>query len=135
GLKKGGGTRGCGEPAIQAACAPGPRFLAETLCRFFCCRKPPSLGACAQVWSKDCGPWRGAGGGGRVEVDAMVRPSLDLEEMLSQDLELEREAMQAYLEAWTLAEDDVALRRMLEDHIETEQPIIEELEMLHHTLQ
>jgi bacterioferritin len=69
------------------------------------------------------------GGVPTVEVDAMVRQSLDLEEMLSQDLELEREAMQAYLEAWTLAEDDVALRTMLEDHIETEQRDIEELEM------
>jgi hypothetical protein len=37
--------------------------------------------------------------------------------------------MQAYLEAQTLAEDDVALRTMLEDHIETEQRDIEELEM------
>jgi bacterioferritin len=69
------------------------------------------------------------GGVPTVEVGAMVRQSLDLEEMLSQDLELEREAMQAYLEAWTLAEDDVALRTMLEDHIEIEQRDIEELEM------
>jgi hypothetical protein len=37
--------------------------------------------------------------------------------------------MEAYLEAWTLAADDVALRTMLEDHIETEQRDIEELEM------
>lgn len=37
--------------------------------------------------------------------------------------------MQAYLEAWALAEDDVALRTMLEDHIEAEQRDIEELEM------
>jgi bacterioferritin len=69
------------------------------------------------------------GGVPTVEVGAMVRQSLDLEEMVQQDLELEREAMQAYLEAWTLAEDDVALRTMLEDHIETEQRDIEELEM------
>jgi bacterioferritin len=69
------------------------------------------------------------GGVPTVEVGAMVRQSLDLEEMVQQDLELERDAMQAYLEAWTLAEDDVALRTMLEDHIETEQRDIEELEM------
>jgi bacterioferritin len=69
------------------------------------------------------------GGVPTVEVGAMVRQSLDLEEMVQQDLELEREAMQAYREAWTLAEDDVALRTMLEDHIETEQRDIEELEM------
>ncbi len=36
---------------------------------------------------------------------------------------------QAYLAAHTLAEDDVALRTMLEDHIEQEQRDIEELEM------
>jgi bacterioferritin len=69
------------------------------------------------------------GGAPTVEVGSMVRQSLDLEEMLQQNLELEREAMQAYLEAWTLAEDDVALRAMLEDHIEVEQRDIEELEM------
>jgi bacterioferritin len=69
------------------------------------------------------------GGVPTVEVGAMVRQSLDLEEMLQQDLELEREAMQAYLEAWALAADDVALRTMLEDHIATEQRDIEELEM------
>jgi bacterioferritin (cytochrome b1) len=58
-----------------------------------------------------------------------VRQSLDLEEMLRQDLELERTAMQAYLDAHALCEDDVALRNMLEDHIESEQRDIEELEM------
>jgi bacterioferritin (cytochrome b1) len=69
------------------------------------------------------------GGVPTVEVSAMVRQSLDLEEMLGQDLELEREAMQAYLAAWALADDDVALRAMLEEHIESEQRDIEELEM------
>jgi bacterioferritin len=69
------------------------------------------------------------GGVPTVEVSAMVRQSLDLEEMLGQDLELEREAMQAYLAAWALADDDVALRTMLEEHIESEQRDIEELEM------
>jgi len=69
------------------------------------------------------------GGVPTVEVGAMVRQSLDLEEMLQQDLELEREALQVYLEAWTLAADDVALRTMLEEHIATEQRDIEELEM------
>jgi bacterioferritin (cytochrome b1) len=49
--------------------------------------------------------------------------------MLHQDLELERQAMQAYLEAHALAEGDVALRSMLETHIDDEQRDIEELEM------
>jgi bacterioferritin (cytochrome b1) len=69
------------------------------------------------------------GGVPTVEVGTTVRQSLDLEEMLRQDLALERETMQAYLEAHELAADDVALRNMLEDHIEGEQRDIEELEL------
>jgi bacterioferritin (cytochrome b1) len=49
--------------------------------------------------------------------------------MLRQDLDIERQAMQAYLAALTLAQDDVALRNMLEDQIEQEQHDIEELEL------
>ncbi len=67
------------------------------------------------------------GGVPTVEV-ATVRQSTDLEEMLRQDLELERETMKAYLEAHAAAEGDVALRTMLETHIESEQRDIEELE-------
>lgn len=69
------------------------------------------------------------GGVPTIEVGAPVRQSLDLTEMLHQDLELERQAMQAYLEAHALAEGDVALRSMLETHIDDEQRDIEELEM------
>src|SRR5688500_16644550 len=69
------------------------------------------------------------GGVPTIEVGAPVRQSLDLTEMLHQDLELERQAMQAYLEAHALAENDVALRSMLETHIDEEQRDIEELEM------
>jgi bacterioferritin len=69
------------------------------------------------------------GGVPTIEVGATVRQSLDLEEMLRQDLALERQAIQAYQTAWGLADDDVALRTMLEDQIETEQRDIEELEM------
>jgi bacterioferritin len=68
------------------------------------------------------------GGVPTVEVGT-VHQSLDVEEMLRQDLELEHEAMQAYLAAHTLAADDVALRTMLESHIDSEQRDIEELEM------
>lgn len=49
--------------------------------------------------------------------------------MLRQDLELEREALHAYLEAHRLAEGDVALRSMLETHIDSEQRQLEELEL------
>lgn len=63
-----------------------------------------------------------------IEVGTTVRQSLNLEDMLRQDLALERQALQAYLEAHAVAEDDVALRTMLETHIESEQRDIEELE-------
>ena len=69
------------------------------------------------------------GGVPTVEVGATIRQSLDVEEMLRQDLELERQAMQVYLDAHALAEDNVALRNMLEEHIESEQRDIEELEL------
>jgi bacterioferritin (cytochrome b1) len=69
------------------------------------------------------------GGVPTIEVGVAVRQSLDLKEMLRQDLEIERQAKEAYLEAWSLCEDDVALRTMLEDQIESEQRDIEELEM------
>ncbi len=69
------------------------------------------------------------GGVPSVEVGTTVHQSTDLEEMLQQDLALEKEAMQAYLEAHALAEGNVALRSMLENHIEGEQEDIEELEM------
>ena len=69
------------------------------------------------------------GGVPTIEIGATVRQSLDVEEMLRQDLELERQAMQAYLAAHALAEDNVALRNMLEDQIEGEQRDIEELEL------
>ena len=70
------------------------------------------------------------GGVPTIEVGTAVRQSLDLEEMLQQDLELERQAKQAYLDAHALCDDDVALRTMLEEQIEDEQRDIEELEMI-----
>jgi bacterioferritin len=69
------------------------------------------------------------GGIPTIEVGAPVRQSLDLIEMLQQDLEIEKQAKQAYEDALTLCQDDTALRVMLEDQIQTEQDDIEELEM------
>jgi bacterioferritin (cytochrome b1) len=69
------------------------------------------------------------GGVPTVEVGSTIRQSLEVAEMLRQDLDLERQAMQAYLAAHALADDNVALRNMLEDHIESEQRDIEELEL------
>ena len=69
------------------------------------------------------------GGIPTIEVGAPVRQSLDLIEMLQQDLEIERQAKQAYEDALAICQDDTALRVMLEDQIRMEQDDIEELEM------
>ena len=63
------------------------------------------------------------GGIPTIEVGVPVRQSLDLLEMLQQDLDLERQAKQAYEEALILCQDDTALRVMLEDQIREEQEL------------
>ena len=55
------------------------------------------------------------------------------EEMLHDNLALERSAMAAYLRVLELVGDDVPMRTLLEDHIEGEQRHIEELELLTRT--
>lgn len=70
------------------------------------------------------------GGVPTVEPSA-IRQSVDLKEMLKQDLELEREAMAAYMEAWNACgEDDLPTKFWLEGQIAEEQNHIEELEKL-----
>ena len=62
---------------------------------------------------------------------AMIRQSVELKEMLGQDLELEREAMAAYMAAWSsCGEDDLPQKFWLEERIADEQLHIEELEKL-----
>ena len=62
---------------------------------------------------------------------AMIRQSVDLKEMLGQDLELEREAMAAYMAAWSsCGEEDLPQKFWLEERIADEQLHIEELEKL-----
>ena len=62
---------------------------------------------------------------------AMIRQSVELKEMLKQDLELEREAMAAYMAAWSsCGEDDLPQKFWLEERISDEQLHIEELEKL-----
>lgn len=70
-------------------------------------------------------------GGVPTVEPAVIRQSVDLEEMLAQDLELEREAMAAYMEAWRSCDDqDLPTKFWLEEHIAQEQLHIEELEKL-----
>ncbi len=70
--------------------------------------------------------------GGVPSVEpAMIRQSVDLKEMLRQDLELEREAMTAYMAAWAACDDnDLPQKFWLEGQISDEQMHIEELEKL-----
>ena len=68
------------------------------------------------------------GGVPTVEMGAPIRQSTDLEEMLRQDLELEKAALQAYIDAHTIAEDNLPLSLMLENQIEAEQQDVEEIE-------
>jgi len=63
---------------------------------------------------------------------AMIRQSTDLQEMLEQGLELERDAMKAYKAAWSACneEEELATKFLLEEQIAEEQKHIEELEKL-----
>lgn len=62
---------------------------------------------------------------------AMIRQSVDTKEMLKQNLELEREAMAAYMAAWNACDDnDLPQKFWLEGQIADEQMHIEELEKL-----
>ncbi len=70
-------------------------------------------------------------GGFPTVEPAIIRQSTDLKEMLKQNLELEREAMDAYKAAWaSCGEEDLPTKFMLEEQIASEQLHIEELEKL-----
>lgn len=62
---------------------------------------------------------------------AMIRQSVNIDEMLKQGLELEREAITAYMAAWAACDDnDLPQKFWLEGQIADEQMHIEELEKL-----
>ena len=70
-------------------------------------------------------------GGVPTVEPAMIRQSTELTDMLRQDLELEREAMKAYMAAWEACTDhERPTRFQLEERIYQEQLHIEELEKL-----
>lgn len=70
-------------------------------------------------------------GGVPTVEPAMIRQSTDAQEMLKQDLELEREAMAVYMAAWASCDDnDLPQKFWLEERISDEQLHIEELEKL-----
>jgi|SRR5687768_6044660 len=60
-----------------------------------------------------------------------IRQSVDVAEMLKQDLELEREALNVYMAAWASCDDnDLPQKFWLEERISDEQMHVEELEKL-----
>lgn len=70
-------------------------------------------------------------GGVPTVEPAIIRQSTKLEDMLKQDLDLEREAMVVYMAAWASCdENDLPQKFWLEERISSEQIHIEELEKL-----
>ena len=69
--------------------------------------------------------------GGSLTIEpAKVREGKDLAEMLRHDLELEREALDAYVKAWESAQGNPPLVFWLEEIISMEQLHVDELEKL-----
>jgi bacterioferritin len=70
-------------------------------------------------------------GGVPTVEPAMIRQSTELKDMLEQDLQLERDAMAAYMSAWEACGDqERATQFWLEERMAEEQLHIEELEKL-----
>jgi bacterioferritin len=69
-------------------------------------------------------------GGSPTVTPAAVRQSSSLEDMLKDDLALEREALSAYIAAWEVAGENRPLRFWLENIIQEEQLHVDELEKL-----
>ena len=67
--------------------------------------------------------------GGTPAVEpAPTKQTVDLQEMLSNSLEVERRAVKVYTEALGLCDDNPAYRNILEEQISDEQTDVEELE-------
>lgn len=70
-------------------------------------------------------------GGVPTVEPGMIRQSIDISEMLKQDLELEREALSVYMAAWAACDDnDLPQKFWLEGRISDEQMHVEDLEKL-----
>jgi bacterioferritin len=70
-------------------------------------------------------------GGVPTVEPGVIRQSIDVSEMLKQDLELEREALNVYMAAWASCDDnDLPQKFWLEGRIADEQMHVEELEKL-----
>lgn len=85
----------------------------------------------AQDHAEELGDKIVALGGVPTVEPGMIRQSVDVSEMLKQDLELEREALNVYMEAWaSCGDEDLPQKFWLEGRIADEQMHVEELEKL-----
>jgi len=69
-------------------------------------------------------------GGVPTVEPATIHQTTDLQEMLEQDLELERNALAAYMTAWEMSSSNPTLKFMLESIIQDEQIHVEDLEKM-----
>ncbi len=69
-------------------------------------------------------------GGVPTVEPATIHQTADLQEMLERDLQLERDALAAYMTAWEMSDNNPALKFMLESMIQDEQLHVENLEKM-----
>ena len=82
----------------------------------------------ARAHAKQVADWIVSLGGVPTIEAAHIQQSTDLEEMLKQDLETEREAVKAYSEAHAAVKGDEPIKFMLEEQIIKEQEDVWEIE-------
>ncbi|MBI4851360.1 MAG: ferritin [Acidobacteria bacterium] len=69
-------------------------------------------------------------GGVPTVEPSTIHQTTDLQEMLEQDLQLERDALNAYMKAWEMSGSNPTLKFMLESIIQDEQTHVEDLEKM-----
>ncbi|MBL8196356.1 MAG: ferritin [Blastocatellia bacterium] len=69
-------------------------------------------------------------GGVPTVEPATIHQTTDLQEMLEQDLQLERDALAAYMTAWEMSDRNPTLKFMLESIIQDEQNHVEDMEKM-----
>ncbi|MBK7993694.1 MAG: ferritin [Blastocatellia bacterium] len=69
-------------------------------------------------------------GGVPTVEPATIHQTTDLQDMLEQDLQLERDALAAYMTAWEMSDRNPTLKFMLESIIQDEQNHVEDMEKM-----
>ncbi|MGE0882577.1 MAG: bacterioferritin [Blastocatellales bacterium] len=84
----------------------------------------------AHLHAQNLGNKISALGGMPTVKPAEIRQADTLGQMLANDLEMEKEALEAYVKAWEVAEGNITLRFWLENIIQEEQLHVDELTKL-----